>query len=50
MGNEIKLIFECTYSSIVNYAMQQNHVPVIRELIVTNKTDQDLNNVNTRNS
>lgn len=31
-----------SYSKILNYAMHQNHVPVIRELIVHNTTDQDM--------
>ena len=32
---EIKL----NYSPVVNYAMQQNHVPVIRDIIITNNGD-----------
>jgi Protein of unknown function (DUF4011)/REase_MTES_1575/AAA domain/Protein of unknown function (DUF3320) len=42
MTEKAKLIFQAVYSPIVNYAMQQNHVPVIRELIVTNQTEHDL--------
>lgn len=45
MTDKAKLIFSCVYSPVVNYAMQQNHVPVIRELVVTNQTDHDLSNI-----
>ena len=44
--NDIKI--KLNYSSVVNYAMQQNHVPVIRDIIITNNgnvalTDLDVN-------
>ncbi|CAA7603104.1 Restriction endonuclease type II-like [Acididesulfobacillus acetoxydans] len=45
MPAEAKLMLTCTYSSVVNYAMQQNHVPIIRELVVTNNMAHDLSNV-----
>ena len=30
------------WNSSINFAMQQNYVPVIRELVVTNQTDEKL--------
>lgn len=33
------------YTPIINFAMQQNHVPVVRHLLVTNNTDTDWHNV-----
>lgn len=38
-----KVTLEGVYSPILNYAMQQNHVPVIKKLLITNTTEQDLN-------
>ncbi len=39
---EVNLI----YSPIINFAMQQNHVPVIRKLSIKNIGDIDLTNIN----
>ena len=36
---------DLTYSPIVNFAMQQNHVPVIRKLTIKNSGDYDLSNI-----
>ncbi|XEC96163.1 DUF3320 domain-containing protein [Paenibacillus tarimensis] len=36
---------EWTYSETVNYAMQQNHVPVVRKIVLTNAADEDLRGV-----
>lgn len=33
------------YSPVINFALQQNHVPVIRELIVTNQSNNNWQNV-----
>src|SRR5690242_13775293 len=33
------------YSPIINFAMQQNHVPVIRKLTIKNIGESDLNNI-----
>ena len=41
----ITLQAELSYNPIVNYAMQQNHVPVARRLLVKNDTDTDWRNV-----
>ena len=38
---EVKLI----YTPIINFAMQQNHVPVIRKLTIKNMGESDLNNI-----
>lgn len=48
MPDKAKLVFQVTCTPIVNYAMQQNHVPVIRELILINQTEHDLTNVSLR--
>jgi hypothetical protein len=36
---------DLVYSPIVNFAMQQNHVPVIRKLTIKNIGDSDLTNI-----
>lgn len=36
---------EFIYSPIVNFAMQQNHVPVIRKLAIKNNTETELNDL-----
>lgn len=33
------------YSETVNYAMQQNHVPVVRQIVLANRKEADLRNV-----
>ncbi|MFB9324397.1 DUF3320 domain-containing protein [Paenibacillus aurantiacus] len=33
------------YSETVNYAMQQNHVPVVRQIVLANRTEADLRNL-----
>jgi superfamily I DNA and/or RNA helicase len=45
MSVENGLSIQKVYSSVVNYAMQQNHVPVIRQLILRNDSDIDLQNI-----
>jgi len=39
--------FELTnvYTKAINFAMQQNHVPIIRQLVIKNTSDADLNDV-----
>ncbi len=41
--SELQLVLE--YCGIVNYAMQQNHVPIIRKLWITNTGSNELRNV-----
>ena len=36
------------YSAVVNYSMQQNHVPVIRDVIITNYTNEDISDIDVR--
>lgn len=36
---------EFIYTPLVNFAMQQNHVPVVRKLAIKNITDQDFQNL-----
>lgn len=36
------------HCSVVNFSMQQNHVPVIREIIIRNTNKTDLDNINVR--
>ncbi len=43
MENAVKLSFELLKS--VSYAMQQNYIPVVRNLIITNNTENDIKNV-----
>lgn len=33
------------YSSVVNYSIQQNRIPVVRSLIIENNTGQELSNI-----
>ncbi|WP_435924162.1 DUF3320 domain-containing protein [Paenibacillus sp. DYY-L-2] len=39
---ESNIFCEWLYSETVNYAMQQNHVPIIKSIILTNTTDEDI--------
>lgn len=41
--SQLQFVFE--YCGIVNYAMQQNHVPIIRKLWITNTDSNELRNV-----
>lgn len=41
-----KLDVDFIYSPIINFAMQQNHVPVVRKLTIKNIGDAELRNVN----
>ena len=41
---DIKLV----YSSLVNFAMLQNHVPIIRKVVLTNTTDLDMRNIHVK--
>ncbi len=43
MDNNIKVSFELLKS--VNYAMQQNYIPLIRNLVVTNTGEKDLSDI-----
>jgi len=45
--NETKIIVELglIYSPIVNYAIQQNRVPVIRSLVIQNDSEEELSNI-----
>ncbi len=36
---------EIEYTPIINFAMQQNHVPIVRNLLINNNTEVDWNNV-----
>lgn len=40
-----KLELEMELTSVVNYALQQNRLPVVREITIKNNTDKDLSNV-----
>ncbi len=40
-----KIELEGAYSSVVNFAMQQNYVPIVKNLVVKNITEEDLNNI-----
>lgn len=42
-NNMIKIDF--IYCSAVNFAMQQNHVPVIRKILLKNETEQTIDDV-----
>ena len=33
------------YTSVVNFAMQQNHVPVVREIVITNNGTDSLTDI-----
>lgn len=45
MNEEDAIRIEKIYSSVVNFAMQQNHVPVICRMILQNNTDTDLHDL-----
>jgi len=34
------------YSQIINFSLQQNHIPIIRRFIISNSTDTDIQNLN----
>ncbi len=36
---------EVEYTPLINFAMQQNHVPVVRHLLIANNTDTDWHNI-----
>jgi len=40
----MKVEIDFGYSSVINFAMQQNHVPILRKVILRNITDFELNN------
>jgi DNA polymerase-3 subunit epsilon len=33
------------YSQVISFSMQQNHIPVIRKLLITNSTGKDIQNI-----
>ncbi|MFD0716050.1 DUF3320 domain-containing protein [Paenibacillus sp. GCM10027626] len=37
---ETKISCEWSFSETINYAMQQNHVPVVKEIVLTNTTEE----------
>ena len=39
------LDIKLNYSSVVNFAMQQNHVPVVREIVITNNSDTPMTDI-----
>ena len=43
MGKKLKITGE--FCSVINFAMQQNHVPVVRRLRITNLTEKPLQNI-----
>jgi len=45
-----RLQVNLTYTPIINFAMQQNHVPVIRKLTIKNIGRIDLTNINIENN
>jgi len=42
---ESRISCEWLYSETVNYAMQQNHVPVMKSIILTNTTGEDIKGI-----
>ena len=34
------------YSQVISFAMQQNHIPVIRKFLINNSTENDIQNIN----
>jgi hypothetical protein len=45
MMDEKTLGVQKVYSTVVSFAMQQNHVPVIRQLVLQNNTDVELREI-----
>jgi hypothetical protein len=43
---ENELMVDVTYSQIVSFSMQQNHIPVIRKFTLINNTGKDIQNIN----
>ena len=39
------LDIDLTYCPVVNFAMQQNHVPVIRKLLIKNENTEEIDNI-----
>ena len=48
MGTQLQqdLKVDFIYSQVISFSMQQNHIPVIRKLIITNSTGNDIQNIN----
>lgn len=44
LQKEFKVDF--VYSQVISFSMQQNHIPVIRKLLITNSTGTDIQNIN----
>ncbi|WP_088549167.1 DUF3320 domain-containing protein [Paenibacillus aquistagni] len=42
---ESRILCEWLYSETINYAMQQNHVPINKSIILTNTSDEDMNGI-----
>ena len=45
---ENKITFSGNMTAQINFAMQQNYVPVFRNIVMTNNTDEELTNVKLR--
>lgn len=45
---ENSVSFRCNMTAKINFAMQQNYVPVIKNIVVTNNTETELRNVKLR--
>ena len=45
MSNTSSLQVNLTYSPIINFAMQQNHVPAIRKLTIKNISENEIKNI-----
>ena len=45
---ENKIIFSGNMTAQINFAMQQNYVPVFRNIVMTNNSDEELKNVRLR--
>jgi len=43
-----KLTVEFIYSRVINYSLQQNHVPILRRLFITNTSDTVIENIKIR--
>ena len=48
MGTQLQQDFKVDfiYSQVISFSMQQNHIPVIRKLLITNSTGNDIQNIN----
>jgi len=42
---EDEFIVDLTFSQVISFSIQQNHIPVIRKFTITNKTGKDIQNI-----